>query len=1234
LYLIVTFLAAGLTLFLAVFAWRHRETAGAIAFAGMMLAVTVWLGSYAFRLLSSPAMLVFWLRLSFLGIAITPVCFFIYVLRRNGYDQWLTQGRVAALFIIPLLTQVFNWVTPLQRFFIAFISELPKDHITWLNTATRGSWFWVHTVYSYGLLLIGFVLVVVTAIRSFHLYRVQAIALLVAVAAPLTINILYTFSLWTEAQQFFPLSVAFTGLVLGWTAFRHHFLDVAPVARNVLLDIMADGMLVVDAQGRVVDLNPAMQRLLASVLLAGSAPDQVIGLPAAQVLAAWPNVTAALGKATDIQLETTLQQNGARQFFDVHLVPLPTGQLTGRLAVWHDITARKQAEAAQAASERRLMDIINFLPDPTFVIDQRGKVIAWNRAIETLTGVPAQEMLGQGDFAYAVPFYGHPQPILIDLVLKPREELENNYVHIQHKDGVLVAETYVPAVRGRSLFLAATATVLYDAEGQVMGAIESIRDITEQKRMEQEIIAAKEVAEEATRAKSDFLARMSHEIRTPMNAIIGMSHLALQTELTAKQEDYISKILASARNLLGIINDILDFSKIEAGRLELESVNFNLDDVLENTANQVAIYASEKGLEFLFSIAPDVPLALVGDPLRLGQVLLNLASNAIKFTTAGEVVITAQAISVEDGQTRLRFGVQDTGIGLSAEQAANLFQPFTQADSSTTRKYGGTGLGLTICRRLTEMMGGEIGVESELGKGSTFWFTARFGLQAQPEHAARVAPQDLRALRVLVVDDNDTSRQIMRYDLEHFYWEVKTAASGEEAIQLVEQTRLLEVRPYDLVLMDWKMLGMDGIAAATRIKQLPDLPRLPAIILVTAYGREEVVKQAREAGLDGLLVKPISSSVLFDAVMEAFGKPVEKRTRTAMKRAQYPLGFDAVRGARLLLVEDNEINRQVATELLEQEGFWVSSANDGRAAVNAVCQPDAEAFDLVLMDLQMPEMDGYTATGAIRKTGNQSLPIVAMTADAMSGVAERCREAGMNDYVTKPIDPQELFTTLVRWIAPGSRPLNPAAARATEPEAEPELPELPGIDTADGLQRVGGNKTAYRKLLLKFAHNNANAVADIRAALQQGDQARAERLAHTLKGVAGNIGATALHKAALAAEAGIKAHSPESATLLEDCERWLQQVLQAVAALEQASAAPPEPAAAPVDVAALAQLIDRLRTLLKEDDMEAVEAVTALQAQVRGTELARPFQEIETALGQYDFEAALEILDRLDLKTA
>ena len=443
-------------------------------------------------------------------------------------------------------------------------------------------------------------------------------------------------------------------------------------------------------------------------------------------------------------------------------------------------------------------------------------------------------------------------------------------------------------------------------------------DISEIKAAEEQLTAAKQEAEAATRAKSDFLANMSHEIRTPMNAIIGMAHLALQTELTLRQQDYLSKIRGAANSLLGIINDILDFSKIEAGKLDLEEVDFNLDEVLENLGNLVTVKAREKEkLEVLFATSQDVPRFLVGDPLRLGQVLVNLANNAVKFTEEGEIIISTDLLESKNGQVKLQFTVSDTGVGMTREQIDRLFQAFSQADTSTTRKYGGTGLGLTISKRLVEMQGGEIWVESKPGVGSRFIFTAWFGQSEKKQKRILTPSPDLRGMKVLVVDDNATSRIIFKDMLESFTFEVALASTGEEGLAEVENAAATS--PFKLVVMDWKMPGIDGIETARRIKNNPRIPAKPAIILVTAYGREEVIKQVEAAELNGFLLKPINQSLLFDAIMQVFEKDSPDRAaEPGRPENANDLTLASISGARILLVEDNEINRQVATEILDQ----------------------------------------------------------------------------------------------------------------------------------------------------------------------------------------------------------------------------------------------------------------------------------------------------------------------------
>jgi signal transduction histidine kinase/CheY-like chemotaxis protein len=678
--------------------------------------------------------------------------------------------------------------------------------------------------------------------------------------------------------------------------------------------------------------------------------------------------------------------------------------------------------------------------------------------------------------------------------------------------------------------------------------------------MMEDLDEARNQAEDATKAKSDFLANMSHEIRTPMNAVIGMTHLAMKTELTAKQYDYLKKIDISAKALLGIINDILDFSKIEAGKLDMEAVDFQLENTLDNISTLVGIKTQEKGLELLFKTDPAVPTALVGDPLRLGQILINLSNNAVKFTDSGEVVISTELVRKDKAQVTLKFSVRDTGIGMTTEQAAKLFQPFSQADSSTTRKYGGTGLGLTISKRLAEMMGGEIRVESQAGQGSTFSFTANFGLGKEAAKKSFHLSRDLRRMKVLVVDDNATSREILQEMLGSFSFEVTLAASGPEGITEIEKAN--EDRPIELVIMDWKMPGMDGIEASRHIKNHTGLNKIPAILMVTAYGREELMQQAEGMGLEGFLLKPVSPSMLFDATIQAFGEAVPEISRAAQRHQKEAEMLQHLQGAHVLLVEDNEINQQVAREILEGVGLNVAIATNGQEAVNAVKE---NSYDAVLMDVQMPVMDGYTATREIRKDeGNQELPIIAMTAHAMAGDADKSLKVGMNGHVTKPIDPDQLFSTLQKWIKPGEKSVPVQQSEVSIEQfkfdkampAEDELPEsLPGFDFAGGLRRLRGNKKLYRKLLLSFAKDYKGVANEIRQSLDAQEFDQAHSLVHNLKGLAGNLAATRLQAAAANLEKPVKGYEKKIPSTKElnlkfsELESALNQALESAQSL-------------------------------------------------------------------------------------
>ena len=1183
------------------------------------------------------------------------------------------------------------------------------------------------------------------------------------------------------------------------------------------------------------------------------------------------------------------------------------GDVVGSIELIRDITEDKRSQAKLKEIQQQLENIINFLPDAIMIIDKGGVVTFWNHAMEMITGISSADIVGKGNYEYSLPFYGERRPIVIDLVLHPSAETLEYYGLSWKDNNCLSVETWVPVLQGEGRYLYATATPLYDVNGEVVGAIESIRDITEQKQaeiqlrenearyrqmleklpvgiqvfgtdgilqeanhaieemfhfsakdmvgqrnilkdsqvirsgalplmlrtiqgetflgmehlldlkelfgfdkaiwmrsqyfpirntsgdvvsfvtvneditelkqyqlqleeivqertaalveseenfrimfeesydaimmldenghfdcnqrtlalfevdskeaymklgpadlspefqpngsdsltlarqyverafttgshsfewvhkrlrsgeifdaevslfrfnmhgrpviqgtvrniterkqMENELRHAKEDAEAATRAKSDFLANMSHEIRTPMNAIIGMAYLALQTDLTPKQQDYLGKINYSAQALFGIINDILDFSKIEAGKLEMEVVDFHLDETLNGLADLLSIKAYQKGIELLFEYTSEVPQGLRGDPLRIGQILTNLTTNAIKFTERGEIVVRIDMLHLDDRGVTLQFSVQDTGIGMTKEQQGRLFQAFTQADSSTTRKYGGTGLGLAISAQLVEMMGGRIWVESEPGVGSIFFFTVKFGLSAgwkeQQNSRQDIAPSHLK---VLVIDDNTVAVEILMNMFASLHFEAVGVQSGEEGLMTLAQAA--GDTPFDLVLLDWQMPNMDGVETARRIRELT-LTRDPDIIMISAYDLSDLAEETKQIGIDKRLTKPVTESQLFDAVMEVAHRDetsplvvsLRQQSATATEYA------DIIQGAHILLVEDNEINQQVAKELLEQAGVTVDIAENGAKAIVAL---EAAGYDAVLMDVQMPVMDGYEATRRIRKDARfATLPIIAMTANAMSGDREKTLEAGMNDYVTKPINPNQVFSALAKWVAPSAKRLvdkEGGTVRKGSPSPkhtdEQPWPDLPGIAVTESLMRVGNNRSLYRKLLGQFRSSNEQTVLNIQKEIEQGDLSTAARLAHTVKGVAANLGAERLSSVATDMEIVLKQGDAQGAQkLINAFSKELSIVTDGIRTFEEvlADTEKKEDQVVPLDMdlAFIQGQMLQLSQMLERGMVDSMEQIEALDNQLRQSNVRKEWERMKQHVDFFDMDSALEEL--------
>ncbi|MGK7295556.1 MAG: response regulator [Candidatus Wenzhouxiangella sp. M2_3B_020] len=771
----------------------------------------------------------------------------------------------------------------------------------------------------------------------------------------------------------------------------------------------------------------------------------------------------------------------------------PADPEKGVLWVISDISRRHRAEREVQDQLRFREALIDTIPNPIFIKDSEAQYLDCNRAYEQAFGLHRDQLVGrlatETDHLHGSgqeAFQQEDRELLLEGGIRHRE------LEIRFADGSLRSVLYWK--------------VAFNYSGGRRGGIIGVMvDITE-------LEEARQAAEEATRAKSAFLANMSHEIRTPMNAILGMAHLALNTDLDPVQADYVAKIDSAARALLGLINDILDYSKIEAGRLDIEHTGFEIDEVLQKAADLVEVKLLDKSVELVLYPSSGLPARLVGDPLRLGQVLTNLLSNAVKFTEEGEIVVAVEEIRRDADAVELRFEVRDTGIGMTADESARLFESFSQADSSTTRKYGGTGLGLAICKRLVQLMDGEIEVESEPGEGSTFRFTVRCGLEDERGEGSRWKLDGLAGKRVLLVDDNAAVRAMIAETLERWDIAATVVATAGEAERAMSRSG----EAFDVVLMDWTLRSADGLEVVRRWRRSPDVPDAPVVLMIGAYDREQAEKASRGLDLAGYLYKPAGRPALLQALRRALGlEPVGDEGADDAARARRRMA-----GARVLLAEDNAVNQQVGCELLRQAGIDVSVANNGEEAVAAVSR---HRFDAILMDVQMPVMDGLEATRRILDSFDDAPPVIAMTAGAMAEDREQCEAAGMQDFIAKPIEPDALYATLAAWVEPPETEGDDEAAKPeSEPGSESLADVLQGFDTENAIRRLG-SESLYRGVLGKIHETERDAMQRLRIALDNGNPDEAIRIAHTLKGLGATIGAEALNEHAADLESALRA---------------------------------------------------------------------------------------------------------------
>jgi PAS domain S-box-containing protein len=1018
-------------------------------------------------------------------------------------------------------------------------------------------------------------------------------------------------------------------------------LATAEERSRLLLQTAGEGIFGVDRKGSVTFINDAAIRLL------GYTADELMGHNIHAIchyahrdgknypIKDCPMYKACVdGVGSRIDDEVLWRKDDV--CFDVEYISKPIlkdGEVTGAVITFRDITELRQAQEELKTSENQFRTLVQNIPGVSYrcIMDADWTMLYISEAVEDITGYP------QNDFI-------ENKLRTFDSIIHPddRKWITEHIQQAVSKQDAYTIEYRIIHRSGRIVWVREKGRGSYGDSSEIQCLDGAIFDITDRKLAEEELRQAREQAESANAAKSSFLANMSHEIRTPMNAIINMAALTLDSELSAKQRQYLNVINSSSRSLLALINDILDFSKIEAGKLDIETAPFDLNSVMEEVTDTFRDKVIEKSIEFVVNVRPEVPRALVGDSLRLRQILINLASNAFKFTEHGEVALTVGLTNGEsvipntDEEALLRFSVRDTGIGISPDKLKLLFQSFSQADSSTSRKYGGTGLGLAISRKLSLMMGGDgIQVQSEVGMGSEFSFTARFGVRVEDRKTRLVVPDEIADLRVLVVEDNDTSRELLECILESLSLKHISVPTAEEGLALLRRINggpeTGSEERIGLTLMDWLLPGMDGLMASKEIRSDPLTRDIP-IIMISAFASEQELAHAEESGVKVFLHKPIKPSTLFDAMMDALGVATKGAQGTGRKHRQVGLT-----GIRVLLAEDNEANQFVAEQLLTREGIELDIVGNGRLAVEAVQQTH---YDALLMDMQMPEMDGIEATREIRKlTAGNRLPIIAMTANAMKGDRERCLDAGMDDYVSKPIDRVELFRALRHCIATKGAVVEVRQQSDEQSQMKTgdqvALPELSGIALKEGMKRLGFGFDAFSKMLIRFGKGQPVVLENLKAALKENDSGQITLHAHSLAGAAGNVAANRMRELAKQLELAAKGGKPQLNDMFEELLHEAECVFDSIKQLKASENTrdPLTGATQTVDASLLTATLDQLKSALETYDLDEITAaMNGLSTMSRPVALGHDFDRLVRAVEDYDYDLAGEITGEIGEK--